>query len=111
LLFARSVPLSRLELRMARLVPRKATRIVLVDDGDGLSQRAAKVLGKAGYSDLSILDGGNPAWSAAASSCFPASTCRARRSASSSSMRAHAERLGRRAARADAVRHRHGGAR
>ena len=32
LLFARSVPLSRLELRMARLVPRRATRIVLVDD-------------------------------------------------------------------------------
>src|ERR1041384_7465195 len=61
LLFARSVPLSRLELRMARLVPRKTTRLVLVDDGDGLSQRAAKVLGKAGYSDLGILDGGNPA--------------------------------------------------
>ena len=34
LLFARSLPLSRLELRMARLVPRRATRIVLVD-GDG----------------------------------------------------------------------------
>src|SRR5882672_10790787 len=65
LLFARSVPLSRLELRMARLVPRRATRIVLVDDGDGLSQRAAKVLGAAGYSDVGILDGGNAAWAAA----------------------------------------------
>ena len=42
LLFARSVPLSRLELRMARLVPRRATRIVLVDDGDGLAERAAQ---------------------------------------------------------------------
>src|ERR1044072_5812381 len=41
LLFARSVPLSRIELRMVRLVPRKATRIVLVDDGDGLAGRAA----------------------------------------------------------------------
>ena len=70
LLFARSMPLSRLELRMARLVPRKATRIVLVDDGDGLSQRAARVLGKAGYSDLGILDGGNPAWSAAGFELF-----------------------------------------
>jgi len=70
LLFARSVPLSRLELRSARLVPRKATRIVLVDDGDGLSQRAARVLGKAGYSDLGILDGGNPAWSAAGFELF-----------------------------------------
>jgi len=45
LLFARSVPLSRLELRMARLVPRRATRIVLVDDADGLAERAGKVLG------------------------------------------------------------------
>jgi rhodanese-related sulfurtransferase len=70
LLFARSVPLSRLELRMARLVPRRATRIVLVDDDDGLSERAAKVLGKAGYSDVGILDGGNPAWSAAGFELF-----------------------------------------
>ena len=44
LLWARSVPLSRLELRFARLVPRLATRIVLCDDGDGLAQRAAEVL-------------------------------------------------------------------
>ena len=44
LLFARSVPLSRLELRFARLVPRRATRIVLVDDADGLAERAAQVL-------------------------------------------------------------------
>ena len=59
LLFARSVPLSRLELRFARLVPRRATRIVLVDDADGLAERAAQVLAAAGYSDLQILDGGN----------------------------------------------------
>src|SRR3954449_7907536 len=62
LLFARSMPLSRLELRMARLVPRRATRIVLVDDAEGLAERAAKVLAAAGYSDVSILDGGNTAW-------------------------------------------------
>ena len=41
LLWARSVPLSRLELRFARLVPRRATRIVLCDDDDGLVERAA----------------------------------------------------------------------
>jgi rhodanese-related sulfurtransferase len=70
LLFARSVPLSRLELRMARLVPRKATRIVLVDDGDGLALRAAEVLARAGYSDIGILDGGNPAWAAAGLELF-----------------------------------------
>src|SRR5262245_66264471 len=36
LLFARSVPLSRLELTFARLVPRPSTRIVLCADADGL---------------------------------------------------------------------------
>ena len=70
LLFARSVPLSRLELRMARLVPRKATRIVLVDDADGLSERAASVLAKAGYTNLHSLDGGNAAWTAAGYELF-----------------------------------------
>ena len=44
LLWARSVPLSRLELNFARLVPRRATRIVLCDDNDGLAQRAAEIL-------------------------------------------------------------------
>jgi len=70
LLFARSVPLSRLELRMARLVPRRTTRIVLVDDADGLAARAAQVLGKAGYTNLHSLDGGNPAWKAAGYELF-----------------------------------------
>src|ERR1044072_6020980 len=70
LLFARSVPLSRIELRMARLVPRRATRIVLVDDGDGLAERAAAVLGKAGYAGVHVLDGGNAAWRAAGVELF-----------------------------------------
>ena len=62
LLWARNVPLSRLELRFARLVPRKATRIVLIDDNDGLVERAAEILADAGYSDLSYLDGGVAGW-------------------------------------------------
>jgi rhodanese-related sulfurtransferase len=62
LLWARNVPLSRLELRFARLVPRKGTRIVLVDDNDGLATRAAEILARAGYSDLSYLEGGVAAW-------------------------------------------------
>ncbi|MEJ0078424.1 MAG: rhodanese-like domain-containing protein [Alphaproteobacteria bacterium] len=70
LLFARCLPLSRLELRMARLVPRRATRIVLVDDADGLAERAAAVLGQAGYTDVSLLDGGNAAWEAAGYELF-----------------------------------------
>jgi rhodanese-related sulfurtransferase len=70
LLWARNVPLSRLELRFAALVPRKATRIVLIDDNDGLVQRAAAILGCAGYTDISYLDGGNAAWAAAGFELF-----------------------------------------
>ena len=62
LLWARSVPLSRLELRFARLVPRKDTRIVLYDDDDEPVERAAKVLAAAGYTDVSYLRGGIAAW-------------------------------------------------
>ena len=62
LLHARSAPLSRLELRVPRLVPRRSTRIVLVDDGDGLGQRAAKILANHGYAKLFILDNGVTGW-------------------------------------------------
>jgi rhodanese-related sulfurtransferase len=70
LLHARSLPLSRLELRMARLVPRRATRIVLVDENDGLAERAAATLARFGYGDLSILDGGVAGWAEAGLALF-----------------------------------------
>ncbi|MDI3469751.1 MAG: thiosulfate sulfurtransferase [Pseudolabrys sp.] len=62
LLWARNVPLSRLDIRFARLVPRKDTRIVLCDDNDGLAARAAAILARGGYTDIACLDGGVPAW-------------------------------------------------
>src|SRR5262245_6265933 len=65
LLWARNVPLSQLELRFARLVPRLTTRIVLCDDNDGLAKRAVTILANAGYTDLSYLEGGTAAWTAA----------------------------------------------
>src|SRR3954447_8644982 len=70
LLWARSIPLSRLELRFAQLVPRLNTRIVLCDDNDGLVERAAKILGAAGYSDLCALQGGAAAWAQAGFELF-----------------------------------------
>jgi rhodanese-related sulfurtransferase len=70
LLHARSLPLSRLELRISRLVPRRATRIVLIDDGDGLAERAAATLARLGYTDLAVLDGGIAAWTAAGCELF-----------------------------------------
>ena len=70
LLFARSVPLSRLELKFARLVPRRGTRIVLCDDADGLVERAADILTRAGHTNVHALDGGVAAWAEAGFELF-----------------------------------------
>jgi rhodanese-related sulfurtransferase len=70
LLFARSAPLSRLELKFAALVPRRTTRILLCDDADGLAERAADILRRAGYTDVSALEGGVAAWAAAGFELF-----------------------------------------
>ncbi len=65
LFLASSAPLSQLELRVGRLVPRLTTRIALVDDDEHLAQRAARVLRRLGYRDLHVLAGGHAAWKAA----------------------------------------------
>jgi len=65
LLLARSAPLSRLELRAPTLVPRRAARVVLVDGGEGLAERAARVLLRHGYTDVHVLEGGTRGWAAA----------------------------------------------
>jgi len=70
LLWARSIPLSRLELNFARLVPRRATRIVLCDDDDELAERAAKILSATGYTDIACLTGGVNAWADAGYELF-----------------------------------------
>jgi rhodanese-related sulfurtransferase len=70
LLWARSIPLSRLELNFTRLVPRRATRIVLCDDDDGLAGRAAKILSAAAYTDIACLAGGVNAWADAGYELF-----------------------------------------
>src|SRR5579883_1647907 len=70
LLFASSLPLSRLELRIDALVPRRSTRIVLCDDGDGLAHRAARKLTRFGYRNLAALAGGVQAWAAAGFELF-----------------------------------------
>lgn len=63
--FAVNVPYSRLELEIIALVPRKATPIVLLDDGDGVAEKAARRLAAEGYTDAGILDGGAPGWAKA----------------------------------------------
>jgi rhodanese-related sulfurtransferase len=70
LLWARSVPLSRLEMRIAALVPRRATRVVLLDDADGLAERAAAILARGAYTNLFVLAGGVAAWADAGLELF-----------------------------------------
>ncbi len=71
LLLAASISLSHLELRVADLIPRLATRIVLCDGGDeDLVQHAARKLSRFGYRDVSVLAGGVAAWKAAGFEVF-----------------------------------------
>ncbi len=60
--FALPVPYSEFETRLARLVPNRAVRMVLTDDGDGISERAAARAEALGYSDVHCLAGGAKAW-------------------------------------------------
>ena len=63
-LLAVSLPYSRLELAIGQLVPRRSCRVVLVDDGDGVADRAARRLAGLGYRAVHVLTGGIAAWSA-----------------------------------------------
>lgn len=66
MLFATPCPYSRLELDIVSLVPRRGARIVLTDCGTStVAPRAAARLTALGYTDVSVVDGGNRAWTAA----------------------------------------------
>jgi rhodanese-related sulfurtransferase len=67
---ARSIPLSRFELKFAQVVPRRATCIVLCDDNDGLAVRAAAILLRNGYTGVAVLEGGVAGWAAAGFELF-----------------------------------------
>ena len=70
LFFAVPLPLSRLELRVAALVPRPTARVVVCDAGEGLAARAAARLASLGYRDVGVLDGGIEAWAEAGFETF-----------------------------------------
>ncbi len=59
---ASCVPLSRMELIVDDLVPRRSTRVVWCDDGEGLADVAAARMSALGYADVSVLDGGMATW-------------------------------------------------
>ncbi|VVS98558.1 rhodanese-like domain-containing protein [Rhizobium sp. EC-SD404] len=64
-LFAIPCAYSRLEARVPDLIPRLTVPVLLVDDGDGIAERAGARLVDMGYSDVALIDGGMPAWAAA----------------------------------------------
>jgi rhodanese-related sulfurtransferase len=69
--FACALPLSRLELMVGDLVPRRNVPVVLLDGGgEGLAERAAAKLDQLGYSDIALLEGGCAGWKAAGGELF-----------------------------------------
>jgi rhodanese-related sulfurtransferase len=62
LFMASCVPLSRLEMMVNDLVPRRSTRVVWCDAGEGLAVRAAGRMVALGYTEVALLDGGLTAW-------------------------------------------------
>ncbi len=72
LLFAVCIPLSRIEILIGDQVPRKESRVVIVDDPveDDFGHRAVERLEELGYLDVQLLDGGIPAWRSAGFELF-----------------------------------------
>ncbi len=64
-LFATPCPFSRLEILAPRLVPRLTVPVLLLDAGDGVAEQAALRLAELGYTEISVIAGGMPAWAAA----------------------------------------------
>ena len=69
-LFAAQLPLDRIAIEAEARVPRKATTIVLYDDGEGLVAPARDTFLSLGYTDVRILDGGLGGWRAAGYELF-----------------------------------------
>lgn len=62
LLMACCVPLGQLELLVDALVPKRTTRVVWCDAGEGFALSAATKMRNLGYTDVQCLDGGIQAW-------------------------------------------------
>jgi rhodanese-related sulfurtransferase len=62
--------LARREIRARALLTRLTVRICCVDDGRGIAEELAAWLESIGCTDVSVLDGGTPAWEAAGNILF-----------------------------------------
>jgi len=94
-----SVPYSRLESDIQRLVPRIGTRIVVYDDGSEgvtprLAERAAVRLAALGYEHVFVLDGGAPAWREAGFQLFAGVNVRSKAFGEQTELSFHTPRIG-----------------
>ena len=62
LMHAICAPLGRLEVMIGDLAPRKATTLIVTDNGEGFAERAAERLSALGYTDVRVLEGGTSGW-------------------------------------------------
>jgi len=63
--FAVNMPYSTLERQAAALLPSLQTHCVLIDDNDGIAEKAANRLESMGYRHVSVLENGAGSWSSA----------------------------------------------
>jgi rhodanese-related sulfurtransferase len=63
-------PYSRLENLVGALVPRTTAPVLLIDEGDGVAEKAAQRLTALCYGDVGWIAGGAPAWAAAGFALF-----------------------------------------
>ena len=68
--FSVHVGYSTIEVDVLPLVPRKDVTVVVMDDCDGVSERAVRALQKLGYRDVMFLEGGAPGWVSAGYTLF-----------------------------------------
>ena len=69
-LFAIHLAYGRIEADAPRRIPRLDTPLVLIDNGEGLTVRAAQVLARMGYTQISIFQNGLSGWAAAGGELF-----------------------------------------
>lgn len=69
-LFAANLPFGRIELDTYTKLPCRDVPIVVIDDGEGLAEPAARRMINLGYTDVSLLKGGVSGWQAAGGELF-----------------------------------------
>ena len=68
--FSISIPYSLFEFNIKILVPNKQTRIILIDNNNGISDLVYNIAHQMGYSNISIIEGGVEEWVSAGYKLF-----------------------------------------